>query len=362
MILKTWQRYLFKEILKVFFFFIFCFYLIYILIDYSLHASHFSKMHHLHVADIGTYYFYLIIKRLDITLPLALIITTNKVLLKLNQTHELIALTVGGLSRRQILFPFFTLATCISLLLFFNAEQGLPGALDYLENFENLHFKKKTQKNYNKRGAYALALPEGGKLIFALYNAANQTFEDVFYIKNPHDIWKMKSLHLHPPYPEGLYVEHLVKTPSKGLTLDSSYEKKVFSDLVVDFTIRKKATLSFEGASLSSLFSLFLHKPPLYYLQKAPILTHLYLKALTPFISFLTLYALAPFCMIFSRKLKIFILYAMSIFGLVLFFIVLDAAVILGENQKLAPLVAIATPFVLGILGCGRIFTKKHTN
>ncbi|MEI8300115.1 MAG: LptF/LptG family permease [Chlamydiota bacterium] len=358
----VWKRYLFSEILKVITLFTISFYLFYILIDYSLHANHFAKIHTFRYVDIFYYYFYLIIKRLDIVLPLALVIALNKVLLKLNQNNELISLTVAGLNPKRILMPFFIIASVISMLIFLNFECCIPRSLDYLENFENQYFKKKSLKNYAKRSAYSLALPNGNQLIFACYHDKDQIFEDVFYLCDKNEVWKMKTLSLQTNQPEGCFVDHLVKDSKNLLIQKASYEKKVFPNLVVDFSIRKKTTLPFEHQSLSSLYSLIKTNNSLYQTHASKIKTQLYMKLFTPFISFLAILAISPFCMIFSRRLPILLLYGMSIFGLITFFMILDAAVILGENNYFPPLIAVATPFICGLLGFGKNFIKNNAN
>lgn len=357
---KLWKRYLFSEILKVFLLFIISFYLLYILIDYSLHANHFAKIKTFCYSDIFYYYFYLIIKRLDIVLPLALVIALNKVLLKLNQNNELISLAVGGLNPRQILAPFFVVASVISMVVFLNFEYCIPHSLDYLERFENQYFKKKTLKNYEKRSAYSLVLQDGSTLLFSCYHKKEQTFEDVFYLPDKNEIWKMKTLKLQVNGPEGFFVDHLVKNPENLLIQKGSYEKKAFPHLVVDFSVRKKTALPFEHQSVSALRSLIKNNTSLYQAHASRIKTQLYIKLFTPFISFLVILCIAPFCMIFSRRLPILLLYAMSIFGLITFFTILDAAVILGENNYFPPLIAVATPFVCSVVVFGRNFIKNH--
>jgi lipopolysaccharide export system permease protein len=358
---RLWERYIFSELLKMFLFFIFSFYLLYILIDYSIHARHFSKIPDLKWIDIGTYYFYLFIKRLDLVLPLALLIALNKVLLYLNQKNELMALFVGGLKKIQLLRPFFLLAFLITLLTFFNFEWMIPRSLDYLETFENKYFRKNVSQNFSSPSAYCIFLDHGGKIFFRSHHISTHSLEDVFYVESLDSIWKMQSLTLYPDSAKGSYVEHLVRDDQGLLVKDHSYDTHLFSHLIINLSSRKKMEIPFEHRSLFSLYSFMRAKSPLYQENASKIQTHFFFKLVMPFISFLVIIACAPFCMIFSRKLPIFMIYAMSIFGVVAFFTMMDTAVILGENHLLSPLLAITIPFLLCLGGFGLKFINTYS-
>lgn len=353
---KLWERYLFHEILKVFLFFVFSFYLLYALIDYSIHARHFSKIHDLRWIDLLSYYFYLFIKRIDLVLPLALLISTNKVLLHLNQKNEMIALFVSGLKKTALLRPFFIMASFITVSIFLNFEYMIPNSLDYLEDFENQHFKKTISQNYESPSTYVLAMENGGKFIFSKYDTQSKCFKDVFFIQSQDKIWKMKFLKIDTAIPEGHYVEHLVRNENNLLIEEQSYEKHLFPNLNLDFSIKNHTQIPFEHRSISSLYSNILHPTSFYQENISKIQTQFFFKLCMPFISFLVIIACAPFCMTFSRRLPIFMVYAMSMFGIIAFFTVMDAAVILGENHIFPPFLTIAIPFLMCLGGFGLKF------
>lgn len=58
-------------------------------------------------SHIFLYYLFEFIKRADLLIPLAVLITTIKVLFALNIKGELVALRASGLSLKVILRPFF---------------------------------------------------------------------------------------------------------------------------------------------------------------------------------------------------------------------------------------------------------------
>ena len=88
--------------------------------------------------------------------------------------------------------------------------------------------------------------------------------------------------------------------------------------------------------------------------KEAYLLTTYYYKLALPWLCLLAVLAPAPFCVRFSRTLPVFFVYAFSIFGLVAFYLVMNAAVILGERQMFHPVFAVWVPFAafFALFGC----------
>ncbi|PCI95077.1 hypothetical protein COB11_03095 [Candidatus Aerophobetes bacterium] len=355
-----WKKYLYRETLKTLFSFLTGFYILYIVMDYSIHAQHFSKMQSFSATAFFIYYLCHIIKRLEMMLPLAFLISTIKVLLQLNQRNELIALFASGLQTSKFLRPFFLIASISTLVLFANFQFFVPKSLDYLENFENMNFRNYSYKKYETSSAYSMPLQSGGSLIFGKYFDDAKEFEDVYFIKTHNEVYKMKSLLTKEiPY-TGNFVECFKRTDDGILSMVDTYEHLAFNDLAIDFSIRKKAELPFEHRSITNLYKQS-YKPTNLYAKNAPkIKSQLYFKLLSPFIPFLVLMGAAPFCIRSSRRIPAFFIYALSLFSFITFFIILDAAVILGENNTLHSLVAVPLPFLICFIGGGCHY-YRHT-
>ena len=58
-----WERYLLREILKIFFLFLFCFYSLYAMVDYSLHMQDFIVDKRIQFLHIAAYYGFQFVKR-----------------------------------------------------------------------------------------------------------------------------------------------------------------------------------------------------------------------------------------------------------------------------------------------------------
>lgn len=109
-----WQCHLIKEMIKVFVLFVFAFYFLYILIDYSIHMKTFAKAP-FHV--MISYYLCHFVKRADLILPFALLLSTTKVLTTLNINNELVAMLASGSSLRSLMRPFMALALFIRYVI-----------------------------------------------------------------------------------------------------------------------------------------------------------------------------------------------------------------------------------------------------
>src|SRR5262245_50908672 len=109
--MKLWEKYVLREFLKVFFFFLFGFFFIYAIIDYSTHIQDFVHGKNLPVLKILQYYLFQFVKRADILIPLALLISTIKVLCQLNIYRELVAFQSAGIAQKKLLRPLFLMGT-----------------------------------------------------------------------------------------------------------------------------------------------------------------------------------------------------------------------------------------------------------
>ena len=89
---RIWERYIFRETLKVFFLFLGCFYFLYAMIDYSTHMQDFIVDKRIQVSHIIGYYSFMFIKRADLIVPLAALIACIKQLLSMTHNGELVAL------------------------------------------------------------------------------------------------------------------------------------------------------------------------------------------------------------------------------------------------------------------------------
>jgi lipopolysaccharide export system permease protein len=352
-----WERYFLKELLKAFLLFLCSFYALYLLIDYSNHSQSF---HHYRFSlfDVALYYGYEFVVRMHVLVPFALLIACIKTLCSLNTHCELIALMAGGIKLRRLLMPFIILGLFLTAINFLNSEYLEPKAMMYHQHLEHLRAKQKKSK-YDYPHIQQLSLEDGSSLIFQRYDQQSGQFFDVFWIRHLNDIYRIKDLILSDEGPVGYSVQHLERDAHGALKLTEQFEKKLFETLKLDKTIIAEAMRTPDALALSALQKKLTQLNKLYSEKDARLVTAYYYKLAIPWLSLLAVIACAPFCIAFSRALPQFFIYAFSIFGLVAFYLLMNAAVILGERQVVPPAIAIWLPFGLLYLVFGLRFLKR---
>lgn len=354
--MKLWQRYLFSEIFKVFFFFLFTFFFLYSILEYSTHMDDFFNESKFQFAEVLIYYWNHFLKRADLLLPLALLISTIKVLTALNSRREWTVLQVAGLKTRQLLKPFFAVALLSCLFNFLNFEFLLPKALSQIDQFRAAHFKH-SHRAQREKLLHLLLLKDNSKLIYQFYDSSKDALFDVLWIRSPDDLWRMKFLSSNPTQPTAQYVDHLIRNEEGFLEKAESYDIYHFKELTWSPSMTGKSFIPFENRSIKELYTLAFHTQTTTSYEFPKIVTQLCFKCTIPFIAFIVILATAPACLKFSRQFNFFLIYAISLFGLLSCYMIMDALVTLGENNVISPLIATFTPLVL----LGTFFTWKFS-
>lgn len=342
---RIWERYFLREMAKVFILFLFGFYALYILIDYSNHSGSFHH-HHFRFFDIVKFYAFEFITRMDILVPFAILIAFIKTICTCNANNELVALLASGIPLKRLLRPFVLFGIFFTFVIYFNTEVLQPFAVRNHNQLEQSRIKKK-QKKYKHAFIQQIALNDNTSIIFQNYDNASQRFFDAYWIRSIDDIYRIKHLSPYAPIPTGDFVEHLQRNQDGNLIITESQEKKSFPDMQFDKKVLLETVSMPNELSLSALKEKLPASGKIHSEKDAEILTSFYYKLAFPWLCLLAIIAPAPFCTRFSRTLPVFFIYALSIFALVAFYIIMDAAVVLGERQAVSPETAIWLPFIL---------------
>lgn len=342
--MKLWQRYLLREFLKVFILFLFGFYFLYITIDYCSHMQDFVQGKKIAFGQIILFYLYQFVKRCDILLPLAFMISSMKLLLGWNNQRELVAFQAGGLSWKKLVSPLIVVATILCLTNLSIAEFALPKALRRIDRFHDTHMKHSHSGNRSEP-IHVLQLEDHSKLVYKHYDNSQDRFIDVIWVRSPSDLWRMKALSANPDTPIGYFVDHLEKRPEGHFEKSASFEAVKLQELKWDKQMTRRGFVPYENRSLSELAKLWIHDTSKYAAHE--IQTQLLFKFLMPFLPLLVILSIAPFCVRYSRQISFFFYYSISLFAYVAFVALMDACVILGENATIAPLYAILIPFLI---------------
>ena len=358
---QIWKRYFLIELTKVFILFICSFYFLYVLIDYSVHTKAFQSTQ-VSFFNIVLYYIYQFTKRADILVPITLMIATIKVLTASNLCNEIVALVTGGVSLKKVLSPFLGAAFFCLSLLFLNFQFLLPIALCKITAFEERYFKNKVEETENKQ-VNALVLEDNTLLIYHSYDQEKKAFFDVFWLKNCDQLWRIQSLFPYEKIPIGKYVDFLSRTPEGEIVKVASYDEIAFPEIEFCSQALFNAVHPPRMQSISQLARHVGWKQAKFGMGKmndreAEAATHFYFKLMIPFACLLAVLGPAPYCLRFSRHLPIFLIYALSLFGLITFFTFMNALVILGVGQVIPPLLVILIPQTIFFLILGWKYAK----
>lgn len=344
MILTTiWERYFLRETLKVFVLFLFGFYGLYVLIDYSNH-SHSFQSYRFSFSDIASYYAYEFITRMDMLVPFAILIACIKTLCSLNTHNELIALMASGIRQKRLLVPFIALGLIFTGIIYFNTEVLQPRALKYHKHRAQARAKVK-QKKHHRTPIQQLVLEDGSSFIFQTYDEASERFFDAYWVRSIDDIYRIRELSPYGQEPLGNGVEHLQRNENGSMELTEFLDQNTFPEMLFNRKTLLDTVSSPDDYSLSTLAEKLPVHGDVLSEKEAELLTTYYYKMAFPWLCLLAVIAPAPFCMRFSRTLPVFFIYAFSLFGLFAFYLVMEASVVLATRQVISPAMAIWVPF-----------------
>jgi len=348
--MRLWKRYLFREITKGVLLFLAGCYLIYSLLDYSFRAKLFTEAK-IPALELLCYYGWQFALQLELLLPLAIMLTTIRLLCTLNVHRELTALMAGGISMRQIATPFLLTALGCSCMLYLNYQALYPEATVSLNRFEDRYFHHRQISG--SRALNAIRLADGSKLLYHRYDSDRERFHDTYWICSPNEIVRIKELSPYGEHPVGLCVDHLVRSDEGEVSLQSSKAETTLETMRFDRRDLLTALMSAKSLSITKLWKRRPTGPRTLTDREAELLTQLHKKLAMPLFAPLACLAPLPFCLHFRRRMPVVIIYGLSIIGFVTFLTTLNAAEILGDGHVFAPAVAIWAPVSLFLLSIG---------
>lgn len=345
--MKIWERYFYKEILKSFFFFIFIFYGLYVLIDYSSHSSSFHYNHsNFKIYEIAIYYLCEFIERMEVLIPFGLLLATIKVLTNLNMHNELVALMASGVKIRTLLRPFIWVGFGMVMLMYINTEFWMPYALQRINHIDQKHRNQKIKSNQSLT-VQSLVLKDKTSVIFQNYDSIEKKLINVYWIRNINDLYRIKYLYPYNETPTGYFVDHFQRQSSGELISIKTEEVKQFPEMHFHKRDLFQGMIDPEDESITDLWKKLPKGNIISNEKESATISVFYHKIIMPWLCLLAVLGPAPFCVRYSRNLPLFFIYACSIFGLVTVYLILDSTLLLGKRQILEPWVAIFVPFLV---------------
>lgn len=359
---KIWERYFLRQFIRMFFLFLFCFYGLYVLIDYASHTSALTH-HHIQIAwnEVALYYLYIFASRAEILLPVALLIAFVYTICSLNTHHELVAFMASGFSLRRLMRPFIVLGLFGVLIMYANEQFLLPDALRKLRRIEDAT-KHKKRRHVLKMAVRHVILEDGSLLIFQDYDSSKERFFDVYWIQSIDHIYRMKYLSPSSPIPIGYFVDHLERQSNGEMFQKEAFPQLSFPEIKFNSDLLQSTLIEPDILSLTKLAEEAYYIPKFPNEKESKLLTTFYWKLMMPWLCLLAILAPAPFCVKFSRHLPVFFLYVCSLFGLIAFYMFMDAAQIVAKRQVIPPFWAICAPFLILFSYFGWRFVKIESS
>ena len=333
------DRYIIKELLKVFVLFISSFYFLYMIFDYSMHIGYFVKNGDATWTNIATYYGLQFIKRLGLLLPLSLLIATLRVLFSLNTYNELMALRVSGIRLNSIVRPIFYFSLLLTALSLLNFEFLYPKALRDITEFEKSYVAPSKDLENNQK-IRTVILSDLSKIIYQATDNNPHILFDAFWVCSNDEIWYCRYLDQTQTHPTGKFVEHFERDLNGVFTKTETFETKTFPNMPIESQIAPTMIIPHEERALSTLLSDFWKSKWTASAEAVKIQTNLFFKFIISWLSPLVVLAIVPLATRFSRNHHIFLTYTLVLFGFIAFFIILGAGVIVGENSLMNPFLA----------------------
>jgi len=358
MIRTIWERYFLTQFFRMLFFFLFCLYGLFVLIDYASHAGTFS-LHkgHLHWQDIVRYYLYVFVSRAEILLPIALLIAFIHTVCSLNTHSELAAFMAGGFSLKTLMRPFVLVGILAVTLMYANEQFLLPDALRKLRRIEDMA-KHQKHRYSSEQGVSHLILDDKSLLLFQNYDSSLERFFDVYWIESTDSIYRMKYLSPLLSGPIGYFVDHFVRGENGTLTQEKAYKELLLPEIKFNQDLMQSTIFDPDILPLTELAEQAAEIPKGWNEKESKLLTAYYWKLAMPWLCLLAIIAPAPYCVRFSRNLPIFLIYAFSLFGLIAFYTFLDGAQVVAKRQVASPFLAVCSPFIAALSYFGWRFYK----
>lgn len=343
--MNLWKRYLFSEIGTVFLGSLLGFFLLYTMIESATRMDDLLKYDPAHAQAVITYHLNQFLKRADFLLPMSMVLSIIKVVTTLKARNEWTVLQTAGLSNRTLLRPFFYIACLCALFNWANFEYFLPQAIRRIETFRKDHFHG-SRSVKRQQLVHIIPLHDASTLFYHSYLEDSHEFFDVFWVKNPKEIWHIKYLDADSSSPTGRYVDQLIRSEDGRFIKHASHDSLVIQNIGWNKHAPHTSPLPLGDTSISALFRL-LKNPATTPYQSSKITTTLTLKLVVPLLPLMIALALPPFCLYTARGRSPFLLYALGVTVFLTLYMCLDALALISEQGMVSPQIMITLPIVV---------------
>ena len=352
--MSIWKSYFYKVFLQTVLFILLSIYGLYILVDIMSHLKVATSTKDAWPIWIE-YYLATFSKRLDILIPFSILLATIRTLLNFQGRGEFVAMLASGVSKQELLKPFFYIVLAFTSIVYLNYELVLPSATSRMVIISETRFGK-DQIEKVLAAPKEVMLKDGSKIIYGSYKRKEKEFEDLFWIRSVDHIIHMKTLSIAQEIPQGKWVDIIERSKNGLLEVTKSVPEESFQEMHFDKQALKNSLIPPSEQSPSELF----YQSWLYLGSSSPKACEIkafFLYRLTfPLLCILAFIAPAPYCMRFQRHMPILMIYLVAVAGLFSASVLFQACLSLGKNQLIAPYLAIGVPWIL----LGTFFGRRY--
>lgn len=333
------QRYFVSRIFSTFLLFISLLFALYVLIDYTSRATNLG----LSAEELGIYYLFTFIVRLDVLVPFALLTAVIQTITQANGRNELVAVRASGQSLPSALSPLLFLALLTTTSIYVNEQAAIPKALKWIEQMES----KQTKRPVEGSTVSHLTLRDESELLFHSYSRSLKEFSDTYWLRNHNDIYRMQELNLRSDIPKARFVEHFQRDDQGRLVLIDQHVTLSLPHLKIDEAALMQSVTPPLEYSLTELWSQLPDKQQTRQPRDARIEAAFWKKATVPWLCLIALLAPVPFCVPYRKPLRIFYIFAGGLFGLFTLYIALSAGYTLATHDVFPAWLALCLPTAL---------------
>jgi len=330
-------RALFFPVLRRFLFILFFLFALYAFIDYSIHLQEFTKT--AVSSEIFFYYLYSFSKRLELLLPLSLLLAMLRSFMVMNEKNELVGFMSCGISLRQIAAPYYLLSILSSLALIFNYQFFSNTARSFIDTLE-----QKISKHLLETDSYHLImnkkLSDGTSCLYLKDPLSAYKLLDFYWFESPGSIWHAREVTYERGSFQGVFVDHLIRNHKGYFAKEESFNTYPFYELKGISFKENEPPQSEEYHSISSLF----YKASKVGKTAPEILSLLTYRLVICLIPFLIFCSIIPTLSCYTKAKEYYLLFTLFLFGFICFFTLMDAFYILANQGVLHPI-----PAILGI-------------
>lgn len=346
----VWQRHLLTKALHRLCATLCVLYGLYILIDLSVNYG--KHLYHLSPGDLTVHYLFDCLRRLPQILPFSLLLTTATLMLQMNETREMLAITLATSPSKAIYTPLLWLSL-FSGLIMISLYEGVFFQTIALDNY------KKTEIIPHKKlpsSLRSVALNNNltSWLVYTHFDPSNNTFSSALLLEGQHQWQIIKNLKVDESAPHAIAQESLLFKRRKET--EEVYWKQNPPNTPIELDLNHKELIE-ESKPVSSMniFEIIKRLQNPYPLVERDLLhSLLYYRILQPLhcinailIALFWTGPTSPLRLAGRRKSSFAIAIISSVVTLALYSILIQSGLLLSSTRLFPPYVSLLLPAIL---------------